>query len=750
MNEWMGKNKAHQNKETGEFQTVEDHSKETDMLSRDFAVLEMKEIAGNSGLLHDIGKYLQAFARRMEGSHEKVDHSICGAKEAMKLYPGPIGLMMAYDISGHHSGIPDGGFINDTPGMPTLHGRLKKKTGDYNTYKNELNPSYMDSEKFIQFLLKDCNEDAELALDKFAFWTRYLYSCITDADSVNTAEFYRAGVPPKPLKADFRACLKKSDAKLKSLQSSAGRTQLQEARSLLQDQVFKNAKQDAEIYLMNMPTGSGKTLCSIKLALEMALRKGMEKKRIIYVIPFNSIIDQTVEVLKNLFGKDAQILRHQSTFTYDGSSEEEDGCSLLDFKNAAENWDAQIIVTTAVQFFESAYANKRGKLRKMHNMADSILIFDEAHLMPVDYLQPCLRLISYITRYLNSKAVFLTATMPDFESLIRKYALPNSRIVQLVTDRSLFPKFQKRKYVYTGKQAEEILLGKAMESPSSLIVVNSRADARRLYHKCKGKGGGKKYCLSTHIPLCDRQKKLSEIREELDRLDKDYPDGTGVPEERRIIIISTSLIEAGVDIDVHTGFRELAGIENILQTGGRINREGKREQAYVYVFELDNGTARPSLDERGNITKEMFRKYTDISCAECIEEYFRRLFLIRQDDIQKNMITKNCSSIESIPFKQYAEQFKIIDSEDVPVIVPRNDESREIIRDIKDAGMKEFRKLQKYACSVRQYELNELIHHGAVDDYGTGVYILTDMGYYDEDTGIQTISNSSSFGANLK
>ena len=151
-----------------------------------------------------------------------------------------------------------------------------------------------------------------------------------------------------------------------------------------------------------MPTGSGKTLCSVKFALERAVRK--EKKRIIYVIPYNSIIDQTADVLESLFGKEAQILRHQSTFFYDGDDYDEDYRQAA--KCASENWDAPLIITTAVQFFESIYANKRGKLRKLHHMADSILVFDEAHLMPVEYLQPCLRAIAYITRYLNSEAVF--------------------------------------------------------------------------------------------------------------------------------------------------------------------------------------------------------------------------------------------------------------------------------------------------------------------------------------------------------
>lgn len=186
-------------------------------------------------------------------------------------------------------------------------------------------------------------------------------------------------------------------------------TELQRARARLQAQVYTKASENAEIFLVDMPTGSGKTLCSMKFALERAIKNN--KKRIIYVIPYNSIIDQTVEVFEKLFGDSAQILRHQSSFCVDDSDYDEDYKKLL--KNASENWNAQIIVTTSVQFFESVYKNKRNRLRKLHNMADSIIVFDEVHMMPMPYLQPCLRAVAQITGLLNSDAVFLTATMPD-------------------------------------------------------------------------------------------------------------------------------------------------------------------------------------------------------------------------------------------------------------------------------------------------------------------------------------------------
>lgn len=718
--------KAHINELSGQVQTVREHSEQTAALCGEFAIPVLRDFMRALGVLHDAGKLQDSFQRRIDGENIRVEHSVCGAQIAQRQYPGAMGLMMEYCIAGHHSGIPDGGFANDTPDMSTLCARLKRDMEDYSAYRTELPMIQPDMRQFAQFLMQDCDRDVERLVDKFAFMTRYAFSCLTDADSLDTASFCTGSSLEGVLKTDFSACLEKADAQLKSF---VCRTRLQRSRAFLQRQVFDKTGEDAEIYLMNMPTGSGKTLCSVKFALERAIRKG--RKRIIYIIPYNSIIDQTAEVFGELFGADAQILRHQSTFSYeDGADESEDYRNAL--KSAAENWDAPFIITTAVQFFESVYANKRGKLRKLHNMADSILIFDEAHLMPQDYLQPCLRSISYITRYLNSEAVFLTATMPDFQELMKQYALPDSRMIQLITDTAVFKEFQKCQYIYTGKMTAEALLEKGAACPSSLFIVNSRATARILYQKCSGK----KYHLSTYMTSYDRKSVIAEIRQELIRLETDFPDGTGVPQERRITIISTSLIEAGVDLDVHTVFRELAGLDSILQAGGRCNREGKREQAQVYIFELEDGTTNPAMDERGGIVRGMLQRYPDISCQESIAEYYQRLFFLKKQDISKHTITQECKDIASIPFKTYAESFELISSRTVSVVVARDERSRELVKSLRYTGTGAARQLQLYTASVYQWELDDLIRQHVVEDYGTGMYCLTNPDYYHGDTGI--------------
>ena len=651
-----------------------------------------------------------------------MEHSTCGALAAQTHYANAAAWMMAYCIAGHHTGIPDGMAGGDIPDMSTLAGRLKRSFEDFSEYEQELELPKVSEQELQQFLLRDCSIK-EQVYSKFAFFTRYCFSCLVDADSLDTAIFM-GGSQNRSLKTDFAACLEKLD---KRFDRFVCQTELQKARGSLQTQAFKNAEQDGEIYLMHMPTGSGKTLCSMKVALQRVLRENSGKKRIIYIIPYNSIIEQTAEVFEGLFGTDMEILRHQSTFSYDDADMDEDERKTA--KLACENWDAQVIITTAVQFFESIYSNRRSRLRKLHNMADSILIFDEAHLMPEGFLQPCLEAIVYLTRYLNSEAVFLTATMPDFRELLERYTLPNSRIVDLITDTSDFGKFAKCSFGDLGFLSQEALLQRAMEAPSALIVVNDRKTVRELYEKC----GGKKYQLTTYIASCDRKEMIDEIRAQLAALEEAYPDLQEVPEEKRIIVISTSLIEAGVDLDFSAVYRELAGLDSILQAGGRCNREGKRQNAEVGIFRLAEKEGK-ALRPKEQFARESIMAFSDIFSLESLDAYYRKVFSEKNEKFTEYAMEKYCRGINWIDFQTYAEEIHLIEDKNISVVAPRDEESRALIEDCK-RGFPNSRRLQKHTFSIHQNELEELQKQHVVDIYN-GIWCLTNEDYYDKRLGV--------------
>lgn len=709
-------------KTNDEIQTVKQHSENTAKLAKSFAINSLKNTIYDIGLLHDIGKYQHSFQKRINGENIRIAHSVCGAKEIDNIdsISNYTKIMCKYCISGHHSGLQNYGSNNDDEYSQTLCATLNKSTEDYRYYKEEL--CYLDSNE-LDCILKneyEKNRDNLKFSENFAFLTRYAFSCLTDADSLDTQKFCNK-YDQKTLKSNFPNCLDKINSKLDSF---VCKTKLQETRKILQEQVYSKVDINGKIYLMNMPTGSGKTLCSMKFALEKAIK---ENKKIIYIIPYNSIIDQTADVFENLFGDDLKILRHQSNFEYENK---EDESEEYDYKKASENWDSDFVITTAVQFFESIYGCKRRKLRKLHNMANAILIFDEAHLMPIDFLQPCLNGILQITKFLNSEAVFLTATMPDFKQLIIKYC-DNSdlHIVDLVNNKDDFIYFSKCDYKYLGKTSiENIFLD---DSPTKLIVVNSKKSAREIYNKCVGQH----FHLSTYMTGKDRMKTIENIKNEVKKLNDEFENYYNIPEDRKITVVSTSLIEAGVDLDFSTVYRELSGLDSILQAGGRCNREGKypKKDSNVYIFELDD----KPINANASITKGILNEFSDINNLDCVKEYYSRLFKINESNITKNRLTSNKAKLFMIDFRTYAENFNIINDDDiVTVIVPTDDFSKDLMRSAQFSGLCNLRKLQSYMVSVKLWEFEDLKKQGVVDDYNTGAFFLINDDYYDVNLGI--------------
>lgn len=717
-----------------EIQTVKEHSKNTAEMARYFAIQPLKDYIYLMGLLHDIGKYQSSFQDRIEGKNIRVEHSTCGAIAVMYLredleknYKANFFRMLQLCIVGHHSGLPDMGNKNDDESKSTFYGRMKREFEDFSIWEEDLKEfikTDIDIMEYWNYIFSDCNKEMEKVIDKYAFLTRYCFSCLTDADSIDTIQFmlekHNTG-----MKSDFEKCLIKVDNLLKSFDC---KTKLQATRAGIQSQAFENINKKSEIYLMNMPTGSGKTLCSVKCALER-IRLDKSKKRVIYVIPYNSIIDQTAEVFNKLFGEEVDILLHQSTFSVEDLKDVDEDYKQV-VKMSTENWDADFIITTTVQFFESIYANKRSKLRRLHNMSDSIIIFDEVHRLPEKFLQPCLEAVAYLTKYLNSEAIFLTATMPDFKNLIKQLTFENIKITDLITDSSNFKEFKKCNYKYIGDITSETLIEKTLSYSSSLIIVNKKKTARKLYELCNGK----RFHLSTYMTSDDRKKVISDIKKELYELEKDFPKLTNVPEDRRITVISTSLIEAGVDLDFYTVFRELTGLDSILQAGGRCNREGKREKADVFIFGLEE--EKDSIkDDRTAITSSLIKKFDDISTKESLDEYYNKLFFFNKDILTKMSMYKFCNSINNIPFEKYYNEFKIIDDRSKSIIILSDNEREKLISEIKFVKVN-LRTLQKYTCSVNENELNELIKQGVIVGMENGLYILANNDYYDRELGI--------------
>ena len=718
-------------REDGERQTVKDHLIGVSKLAESFSVDFLKPLAKKASLYHDIGKYALNFQKRLDDDKVKFSHAACGAIEYKDLADKNdcFAPLMEYCIAGHHTGLMDGGTVADNSDSPTISGTLKREneyTGDndYSAYTNEIDFATLTQEERTPPYneLRSAKDPTEL-IERYAFFTKYVFSCLTDADFLDTEIFCNKNVE-RGMSGDFKKALDKLNRELSNMPSN---TPLRQARSRIQQQAFDNSVNKSHISILDMPTGSGKTLCSLKLALESG------KKRIIYVIPYTSIIEQTANKFEKMFGDVLPVLQHHSNYSYDGNTEEEKKTAEK-LKRTCENWDAPLIITTSVQFFQSIYHYKGSALRKLHNLRDSVIVFDEIHLIPTELLRPCLKAVGYITKYLNSEALFLSATMPDYSKLFDKF-LPDVNYNKLVTDRNDFKYFKKCEYEDKGRTTLETIAENASRCKNALIVVNTKKTAAELYSLVQGE----KYHLSANMTPAHRSHVIEAVRKKLEN-------------GEHITVVSTSLVEAGVDLDFNTVFRQLSGLDSILQAGGRCNREGKDDKGYVYVFDIDETYRKGSdLAMRINKTKGLLEKYQDITSYDCIKEYYDGIFDFNQSRIAENSIAKyneQSNSFDrqglmlpySIPFRSYAMQFEYISADTISIVIddPNDQTCHELVETLRKGDMSVRRALQKYSVSVYMNVFKDLYSQGVLNDHGTGIFILENQSYYNNETGLNT------------
>lgn len=721
---------AHTRKD-GKRQTVKEHLEGVSKLAEGFSVDFLKPLAKKASYDHDPGKCALKYQWRLDDDNIKFSHAACGALEYKKFADKNdcFAPLMEYCIAGHHTGLMDGGTDADNSDSPTLNGILKRAdeyTGDsdYSAYATEIEFATLTQEEITPPLNELLStKDPTERIERYAFFTKYVFSCLTDADFLDTEIFCNENVE-RGMSGDFEKALDKLNRELSDMPSD---NPLRQARSRIQQQAFDNSVNKSHISILDMPTGSGKTLCSLKLALESG------KKRIIYVIPYTSIIEQTANKFEKMFGDVLPVLQHHSNYSYDGDTEEEKKTAEK-LKRTCENWDAPLIITTSVQFFQSLYHYKGSALRKLHNLRDSVIVFDEIHLIPTNLLRPCLKAVGYITKYLNSEALFLSATMPDYSKLFDKF-LPDVNYNKLVTDRTNFKYSKKCEYKDMGKTTLETIAENASRCKNALIVVNTKKTAAELYSLVQGE----KYHLSANMTPAHRSRVIEVVRKKLKN-------------GEHITVVSTSLVEAGVDLDFNTVFRQLSGLDSILQAGGRCNREGKDAKGYVYVFDIDETYRKGSdLAMRINKTKGLLKKYQDITSYDCIKEYYDGIFDFNQSRIAENSIAKyneqsnsfdrqGLMSPYSIPFRSYAMQFEYISADTISIVIDDigDNTCHELVETLRNGDMSVRRALQKYSVSVYMNVFKDLYSQGVLNDHGTGIFILENQSYYNNETGLTT------------
>lgn len=693
----------------GRQQTVSEHLNGTAELCADFAATFGAEDQGRlTGLAHDLGKYSAAFQRRLNGG-PKVDHSTAGAVECAKLDQG----CAAFAVAGHHGGLPDGGGQGDHWEDKTFCGRMRKaalgKLEPYEVWQHEIR-------------LSPAPQPAFSSWPEEMFFTRMLYSCLVDADFLDT-ETFMAG------KAQARGGGESMEVLEDKLQSYVSgwfppKTDLNRERSVMLERCMEQGEAlSPGLFTLTIPTGGGKTVASLAFALRHARTHGL--RRVIYVIPYTSIIEQNAQVFRDILG-DKNVLEHHSGVLYDIADEARPENARL--ARATENWDMQVVVTTAVQFFESLFANRSSQCRKLHNLAQSVIIFDEAQMLPVPYLRPCVFAIAQLVKSYGVSAVLCTATQPALDGVFWEF-LPDKPAVELCPPDAFHPEiFRRVTFQRMGKLSWEAVAEQISGQQQALCIVNSRKSAQKIYNLLDPEGA---FHLSTLMYPAHRKAVLAEIRARL-------KDGLSCR------VVSTSLIEAGVDVDFPAVFREETGLDSILQAAGRCNREGKRPAGESVVTIFQGETPPPALFEIPVAAgRQALNRYGCPDNPEAIRCYFQELLNLKGPETldQKNILT--AMERDYMPFRKIAERFHLIDSETKTIYIPLG-EGEQLIQRLRsgERGRALFRALGQYGVSIYPQHFEALDLAGDLEVLEDGSAVLTNLALYDSATGLSMTVDS--------
>ena len=678
-----------------------------------------------AGLWHDLGKYSEEFQKKLfdangiechlETKPGKVIHSQAGGHLAQQTMTCEMARVFCWLIMGHHAGLAD--YASDKTGASALEPKLRHPEVSKDILA--LIPEYIKDQaepEIPKLLRKDPPADV-------ALFIRMLFSCVVDADFLDTEAFVdkqrkRLREEDRP---EIEALLDAFDKHMDNLCGNAERTPVNEVRGEVLRQCRMAANHEPGVFSLTVPTGGGKTLSSLAFALRHAEKWG--KRRIVYVIPYTSIIEQTAEVFRGIPGFGDAVLEHHSNVADDHETNESVRRRL-----AAENWDAPVVVTTAVQFFESLYACRTSRCRKLHNIANSVIIFDEAQCLPPDCLRPCVFAIRELRRHYGVTPVLCTATQPvltqteQFDFRFKEGF--DDEVTEIVRDPAALSRELERVSVSRHSELQPVsyrALADAIreEDGSVLCIVNRKRDCRELAALLPEE---QTVHLSTNMCAEHRLHVLGEIRERL------TPDGPS------LYVISTSLVEAGVDLDFPVVYRALAGLDSIAQAAGRCNREGILSLGRTVVFLPETQPHYASAP--ASLAKAYLDpgRLADIFLPKTFVRYFKeRFFQLGSDALDRRCILRLLGGNLDFYFRTAAEQFRLIDDDwQLSLIVPYGDAPELVDRLVQWDARSLFRKLQRYTVSVSRPVMRSLLdgdYAHELSEYPGTYYLHTPIAY---------------------
>lgn len=738
--------------EGANWQLLEEHLKETAELAQTFA---SPFNAGNCGyivgLLHDLGKYTSAFQDYLKRSvagegrtRGEIIHALQGAKFADEsLKDSVITDIIGNVIAMHHGGL----FDSIIDGQRTLIRKTNKSEDQlyYDEARKEFNTSINEAE-LKKEIVNICNISQPNDLNPLFmlhFLTKAIYSCVVDADRCNSA-----GLETNDTTPDWAKLIGQLDAYLTSF---ADYSDINRVRKRISEQCREGGDRQQGIYTLSVPTGGGKTLSSLRFALAHAQKHNL--KRIIYVIPYLSILDQTASKMHEVFADDSGelILEHHSNIELPDNDDDEEQYRLL-----TSRWDSPIVLTTMVQFLETVYSNRASKLRRFHNMSEAVLVFDEIQVLPIK----CVHLFNEIANFLNtfgkSTILLCTATQPHLHKTERPVRLSdNPDIVNITLDeRKVFERVcieDKTQSAMDHEQIADLVKKQIEQDKNTLVILNTKGDVCKIYEQCKGFECEKAF-LTTDLCPAHRLSILDRLRDNLK------------PETRKLTLcISTQLIEAGVDVSFDCVIRAQAGMDSIIQAAGRCNRNKENttpQSVFVVDVQDEKLTYLPEIQEGKAVTARVFRenKESNLLGEKVIAQFYDYYFYAQKNKMDYSVHDKqttiysllndnplgtvayqnrNNKIYTGLPcaFQTAAEAFSVIDGAQIGVVVPYGD-ALKLIDDFQNYDhpkdkLRILKQLQKYTVSVYSDVLGKLEYvERAVERINDTFYLLS-PDYYD-------------------
>ncbi len=668
------------------------------------------------GTLHDLGKQSNAFQQHIKkesgyAPKTKVTgdyhHAYVGAIVARRLYGKTADNFFVNQILSHHSG------LHDSDELDGNNSELKKEIpAEINT---EIKKSNLEKPSFRC----ESNDWHHLA--------RMLYSCLVDADYLDTEAFMdKKSSNLRSIKTALKDLLPMLEDYFRDLKENAKETEVNHIRNEVQRLCINASSSQVGFYSLTVPTGGGKTLSSLIWAMKHAIYNG--QKRIIIAIPYTSIIVQTAAILRSIFGN-GNVLEHHSSVDPEHINDEE----LKErMKLATENWDYPIIVTTNVQLFESMFSNKPSTCRKLHNIVNSVLILDEVQTLPMDYLQPIVDSLKTYNKLFNVSVLLTTASQPVLSGIIEG-CNPKATFIGIKEIKEIVPeglklneKLRRVKLSIdnNGKSYDEIA-NTLVKHKRVLCIVNTRRDAREIFERLPQEG------ITLHLSKMMCPAHISETIAKIKEALKD--------DRNEIIrVVSTQLIEAGVDIDFPVVFRQEAGLDSILQAAGRCNREGKQGICTTFVFSLAKEHNLPKgLIQDGNNARHRLNVLSDWFAPETMTSYFRQLYKGTDCFDQKDM-KHYLYDVKNMYFARAAKEFQLIEDAGLNVFI-RWKNSTVLLQQLIQEGPSYLlmKKLSRYSVNIYQRDFEALCKMGVVSEKIAGIFVVDYSQQYDEYIGLR-------------